>query len=152
PNCVPGGSIDVMGFHTQTEIPNYWAYARNFVLQDHMFASVASWSLPVHLSMVSGWSARCSTAGDPMSCASVVQDAALPPDYGQGQPTPDYAWTDLTYLLHSYGVSWGYYVFPGTQPDCVDDQKTCRAAPQDARSPGIWNPLPYFDDVAQDGQ
>ena len=31
------------------EIPNYWKYAHNFVLQDHMFGSVASWSLPSHL-------------------------------------------------------------------------------------------------------
>ena len=28
------------------DIPNYWTYARDFVLQDHMFGSVASWSLP----------------------------------------------------------------------------------------------------------
>ena len=27
--------------------------------------------------------------------------------------TPDYAWTDLTYLLHKYHVSWRYYVFKG---------------------------------------
>ena len=33
----------------------------------------------------------------------------------------DYAWTDLTYLLHKQGVSWGYYVFNGTEPDCDDD-------------------------------
>src|SRR5207247_3800081 len=25
---------DVMGFHTARELPNYWAYARHFVLQD----------------------------------------------------------------------------------------------------------------------
>ena len=28
---------DVMGYHDAREIPNYWAYARDFVLQDHMF-------------------------------------------------------------------------------------------------------------------
>src|SRR5579859_3755781 len=50
---------DVMGYHTGSDIPNYWAYARNYVLQDHMFESDASWSLPSHLYMVSGWSARC---------------------------------------------------------------------------------------------
>ena len=26
-----------MGYHDWHEIPNYWDYARNFVLQDHMF-------------------------------------------------------------------------------------------------------------------
>ena len=38
----PGCSLtpkdpDVMGYHDWHEIPNYWDYARNFVLQDHMF-------------------------------------------------------------------------------------------------------------------
>ena len=43
-----------MGYHDWHEIPNYWGYARNFVLQDHMFEGVNSWSLPAHLSLVSG--------------------------------------------------------------------------------------------------
>ena len=34
---------DVMGYHDADELPNYWAYAQNFVLQDQMFASVRSW-------------------------------------------------------------------------------------------------------------
>ena len=38
---------DVMGYHTQSDIPNYWTYAKDFVLQDHMFEPNASWSLPV---------------------------------------------------------------------------------------------------------
>ena len=42
-----------MGYHDAREIPNYWAYARNFVLQDHMFEPNKSWSLPAHLLMVS---------------------------------------------------------------------------------------------------
>src|SRR5256885_5901500 len=37
---------DVMGYHTASEIPNYWAYAHHFVLQDHLFEGVRSWSLP----------------------------------------------------------------------------------------------------------
>ena len=52
---------DVMGYHDAREIPNYWAYARHFVLQDHMFQPDTSWSLPAHLFMVSEWSARCRT-------------------------------------------------------------------------------------------
>src|SRR5215831_2682170 len=49
PACSPGATPDVMGYHTGAEIPNYWAYAKNFVLQDHMFEPVKSWSLPEHL-------------------------------------------------------------------------------------------------------
>lgn len=156
PNCIPGARVDVVGYHTAAEIPNYWSYARHFVLQDHMFASVNSWSLPSHLYMVSGWSARCVKLGDPMSCVTAVGNAPLPPDFvlpsGKHPPPPDYAWTDITYLLHRSGVSWGYFVFPGTAPDCADDAMTCHALPQNPKTPGIWNPLPYFETVKQDRQ
>src|SRR5689334_94546 len=57
------GHPDVMGYHDEHEIPNYWSYARHFVLQDHMFEPNMSWSLPQHLFMVSGWSAVCTRAG-----------------------------------------------------------------------------------------
>ena len=46
--------IDVMGYKDARDIPNYWAYAQNFTLQDHLFEPNASWSLPQHLYMVSG--------------------------------------------------------------------------------------------------
>ena len=49
---------DVMGYHVGSDIPNYWAYAKNFVLQDHMFEAPGSWSLPSHLYEVSAWSAN----------------------------------------------------------------------------------------------
>ena len=76
PDCtvVPDGPQpvpDAIGYHTAREIPNYWTYARDFVLQDHLFEQVASWSLPQHLYMVSGWSARCS-AGSSATAASII--------------------------------------------------------------------------------
>jgi phospholipase C len=142
-----------MGYHDGREIPNYWAYARNFVLQDHMFEPNMSWSLPAHLFTVSEWSARC-TEHDPSSCENEVQSPGLPPDFAKrrhpNRPDPIYAWTDLTYLLHRAGVSWRYYVASGEEPDCEDDALlTCPGVHQDAKTPGIWNPLPYFDTVRQ---
>ena len=56
----PNGAPDVMGYHTADEIPNYWAYAQRYTLQDRMFAPSDSWTLPAHLYLVSGWSATCS--------------------------------------------------------------------------------------------
>src|SRR5256886_26352 len=44
PACTNAATPDVMGYHTQSDIPNYWAYANNFVLQDHMFEPNASWN------------------------------------------------------------------------------------------------------------
>ena len=77
PRCELGKPVDVMGYHDAREIPNYWAYAHQFVLQDHMFEPNDGWSLPAHLFAVSAWSALCTKPTDPMSCRSDLDD---PPD------------------------------------------------------------------------
>src|SRR5689334_8616925 len=105
PVCTIPGATDVMGYHDGETIPNYWAYAKNFVLQDHMFEPNLSWSLPAHLFEVSGWSARCAIAGEPLSCTNALESPASPPDFNKQGSVPDYAWTDLTYLLHRHNVS-----------------------------------------------
>lgn len=149
PICTNSTSPDVMGYHDAREIPNYWTYAKDFVLQDHMFEPNASWSLPSHLFMVSAWSAQCTTKGDPNSCTNALNG---PPGKGTNVKGNDYAWTDLTYLLHKNNISWAYYLSKGSEPDCADDQMLCQQKPQKANVPGIWNPLPQFDTVQQDGQ
>jgi phospholipase C len=214
PVCLPSSPPDVMGYHDAREIPNYWTYAKDFVLQDHMFESVDSWSLPAHLYLVSGWSAHC-TSTNPDSCTNDPEQGAaaaqglslkdLPPAFrscmaahgvtrfsstsvtdpkviaageaclryltpadlqlllgnggkggGEAQQLGLYSWTDLTYLLHKAHVSWAYYVQSGIQPDCDDnpDQTAAGCAPvaQGAGTPSIWNPLPDFTDVKEDGQ
>jgi phospholipase C len=95
--------------------------------------------------LVSEWSARC-TSASPESCRNELQNP------GQTQISP-YAWTDLTYLLHQRHVSWAYYLDQGAEPDCVDEQMACTPPPQQrAAVPGIWNPLPRFVDVKEDGE
>jgi len=152
PACTNGNGRDVMGFKDGRDLPNYWTYAQKFVLQDHLFEPNSSWSLPQHLYMVSEWSAKCSRAKDPQSCFSELQNPAPPPDFG-GRRDPSYAWTDLTYLLFKKKVSWKYYVATGTEPDCEDaTETTCLQNGQNAGTPGIWNPLPYFATVQDDRQ
>jgi phospholipase C len=157
PACSPCTSnassqcIDVMGYHDGSELPNYWKYAHDYVLQDQMFEPNASWSLPEHLYQVSEWSAYCTNSLNPFSCTNALQ-SPNPPGAPLDQ-TPLYAWTDMTYLLYKNNVSWAYYVFKGTEPDCENDQAvTCTSVPQNAATPGIWNPLPHFTDVHQDNQ
>ena len=147
PGCAPGATPDVMGWHDAREIPNYWAYASNFVLQDKMFEPNSSWSLPAHLFMVSAWSAKCTRPGDPSSCVSSLNGPS-----GVNVAGNDYAWTDLTYMLYKSNISWAYYLSEGNEPDCEDDAMLCQAKPQNRTVPGIWNPLPAFDTVKQDGQ
>jgi phospholipase C len=149
PNCTNGTLIDVMGYHTDAEIPNYWSYAKTFVLHDHMFQPNNSWSYPQHICMVSGWTAEC-TADDAMSCKTNVDaDGVTPFKAGAGN---HYPWTDLTYLLHKAGVSWKYYLSQGMDPHCGNDPSECQPIPMDPTVPSIWNPLPDFDDVTEDGE
>jgi phospholipase C len=207
PICSGSAPPDVMGYHDAREIPNYWRWAHDFALQDRMFEPNASWSLPAHLFLVSGWSAHCTRDGDPQSC---VNDDELSgfhtgdisggkDDRGARRLTPlsrclaahgiprrpwgldlhdhrmpsavaacrslaprrvvrqlteqaNYAWTDLTYLLHSNHVSWRYYVREGLQPDCADGNANCTPPPQRVTTPEIWNPLPSFTTVRTNGQ
>jgi phospholipase C len=157
PACSPcgqstaGACVDVMGYHDAREIPNYWAYAQNYVLQDDMFASSLSWSLPEHLFLVSGWSAACPDGDpNPMDCSNSLE---LWPQRPEVDPNATYAWTDITYLLHKAGVSWNYFVFRGAEPDCESDEAmSCAPVQQGPTTPGIWNPLPHFTDVREDGQ
>jgi phospholipase C len=160
PECSNSATPDVMGYHTAAEIPNYWTYAKDFVLDDHMFEPVASWSLPDHLYLVSGWSARCSNP-NPTSCKNNIVGPYTPAqmqkyvDQAITTGTADVtdAWTDITWLLYNRHVSWAYYVQTGDQPDCEDDSAvTCTPVPQSYRTPGIWNPLPIFEDVQKDHQ
>jgi len=164
PACANSATSDVMGYHTASDIPNYWAYARDFVLQDHMFEPNASWSLPAHLFMVSEWSAHCTEHDNPGSCSNALQKPGTPVNSpavwgglagvaAPGGKAPIYAWTDLTWLLYRDHVSWGYYMVSGTEPDCEDDAAlSCAPVQQNSHTPGIWNPLPWFDTVKADGQ
>jgi phospholipase C len=148
--------VDVMGYHDAREIPNYWTYAHEFVLQDDMFESAASWSLPEHLYLVSAWSAVCPRADpNPLDCVGSLEP--VHPGLGwEGPIVPGkatYAWTDITYLLHKANVSWRYYVLAGDEPDCeIDEAMSCLGVAQDYQTPGIWNPLADFTDVNEDGQ
>jgi phospholipase C len=89
---------NVMSHYDARQIPNYWAYARNFVLQDHLFESNWGSSLPAHLYLVSGWSAQCRNAYRAGTCTT---NLANPQELLRRLPHgPIYGWTDLTFLLH----------------------------------------------------
>ena len=118
---------DVMGYHNYHEIPNYWNYALLYVLQDHMFESVASYSLPAHLYMLAAQS------------GGYVN--------GASQPRPStYNFPEITELLTSGKIDWKYYVTSGTEPD-TEDAHVVGSESQEQQDPDkytLWNPLPAF--------
>ena len=153
----PRESDAVMGYHDGGDIPNYWAYAKHFVLQDRMFEALHSWSFPSHLYLVSAWSATCGQTDNPKSCVS----ALMPKDRTLKNPSP-FAWTDITYLLHQAHVSWVYYLDHGAQQPPPGGPRAggafrmpaARLAAEQPTSgvPVIWNVLPGFTDVNEDDQ
>jgi phospholipase C len=121
-----------------------------------MFAPVDSWTLPSHLFLVSGWSASCTDPHDPMSCTS-NKDLRGPGEMHQYGTPPNYAWTDITWLLHDHDVSWAYYTGLDTCSfgPCDD---TCSFGSCDqwttkwGKTPTGKNPLPGFTDLYETHQ
>jgi phospholipase C len=153
PACARLRHPNLMSYHDGRQIPNYWTYARNFVLQDHMFEPNWGWSLPAHLWLVSGWSAQCR---DPYKAGTCTTNLAT--GHGPSEPLrryphgPLYGWTDLTYLLHRYRITWASYVEKGAAPDCLAGPIRCYTRLRQPSTPGFWNPLPDFTDVREDHQ
>ncbi|MGH2636883.1 MAG: alkaline phosphatase family protein [Actinomycetota bacterium] len=147
PYLGPQGQPDVMSYLTKREIPNYWTYAREFVLQDHMFAPADSWTLPAHLFLVSAWAARCEDPRDPMSCVSDLELQEESQIQRTREDVPIWAWTDITYLLHEQDVSWSYFVGDDT---CLFDP--CPKDKDGRRTVPHQNPLPWFTTVRQNHQ
>jgi phospholipase C len=136
---------DVMGFHTAAEIPNYWTYAQNYMLQDHLYEPVGQWSGGSHLVLTSEWAAKCRNLKNPLSCVS----SPSVPAYTPGHVAP-FAWTNLAWLLDNMGVSWRYYLSEGGTPDCDDqtDTDTCDPEVQKSTVSSPWNPMPGFTTFA----
>jgi phospholipase C len=90
------GHSDAMGYYTGATIPNYWAYAAHFTLDDMFFASLMGPSLPNHLYTVAG------------QAGGWMWNMWLPPTCG-------FAFPDVPAQLTAAGVSWTDY--SGTPPN-----------------------------------
>ena len=141
------GVPDVMGYHTAAEIPNYWAYASHYMLQDQMFAPTDSWTLPSHLYLISAWSAKCTDLTTPDPDASSCTTNIDHPGGMEGVPfgvVPDmqYRWASIPWLLDKASVPWAYYVGQDTclQPQCPP------AGPEE--TPRSWMAISGFRNVA----
>ena len=202
PICASSAPPDVMGYHDAREIPNYWRWAHDFTLQDHMFEPDR---LVEPARRTSSWSPAgrraARAAAIPMSCVNDDELGGFKTAQITGKPGADgpatnaaaalravtrclerhgirrqpygldlreprlpdalalcrhlappaeakrlteygnYAWTDLTWLMHMHHVSWRYYIHKGTAPENIP-----------STTAEIWDPLPSFTDVRRDGQ
>jgi phospholipase C len=138
-----------LGYYNASDIPIFWRYAQDYTLEDNLFEQVSSWSFPSHVFLLSEWAASCTSPTNPLSCTGTPKMGF--PGWSTWPAPNTLPWTDITYLLHAYGVSWGYYNADGTQPVC--SASGCTMSKGTSQGTHIWwNPLPWFLDVQQDQQ
>ena len=126
---VIGGSGDYLSYTQlwQADIPNYWAYAQNFVLADNTFSSLQGPSFPNHLYTVAAQSGGAISNGSgPPGCdapsTSTVQ--VLDPNTKViSNVYPCFDFPTIADLLDSAGLGWKYY------------------APPNPESKALWSPL-----------
>lgn len=103
----------------ESDIPNYWAYARQFVLADQYFTSVHGPSLPNHLYMVAAQAAGAIDDGGnpgngrycdgtPSGLVSVMDDQG-----NTSLQSPCFDFPTLPDSLQRAGLTWKYYADDG---------------------------------------
>jgi phospholipase C len=121
-DLVTGGSVngDYLGFQQlhQTDIPNYWKYAQNFVLADNMFSSLQGASFPNHLYTIAAQSGgvwnntlQIDGKGQIWGCDANpnAQVPAMDLNRIVTKPFPCFDFQTLADLLDGAGLTWKYY-------------------------------------------
>jgi phospholipase C len=120
PRAVVHGHDYVDTAYTHGDIPNYWAYAKHFVLADNFFSTVAAGSFPNHLVMITSTAQHID--GDPVessynprswgcdSHAGTVVDMLLSGRHSEVAPC--FNVKTLADEAQEAGDSWKYYAAP----------------------------------------
>jgi phospholipase C len=136
------GSNYTMGYLDDRDIPNYWDYARHYVLADRFFSSLAGPSLPNHLYTVAAQSGGlitnvCSADHDIDELKTVMDDE------------DGFSFASMVKLLAAHNISWKYYLETRAPlPDGSNDP--CHVFAPEPHQFGLWNPLPGFKAVRDD--
>lgn len=122
-DVIPGGSLneDYLSLtqFQQSDIPNYWKYAQNFVLSDNTFTSLRGASFPNHLYMVAAQSGGDflnplvgNQTPNSWGCDAPVGAVSRTLNIATGlvtAPYPCYDFQTLADSLEDAGISWKYY-------------------------------------------
>ncbi len=140
---------------TQSQIPNYWSYAQNFVLNDNTFAPLMGASFPNHqfsIAAGSGPDLDHSAIGNPHTPPWGCLD---PPSvkvrlYDGENVFPCFTYSNLADEMTAAGISWKYYssqksIFNALEANQNDYQlPNANARPQDFLNDLKNNTLPNF--------
>jgi phospholipase C len=118
-DMISGGTLDAYTQATQQEIPNYWAYARQFTLADHYFTSVHGPSLPNHLFAIGAQSGgTIDNGGNPgpgVECdgSSWGTVTLIDANGNRSQGSRCFHFKTLPDALEEAGIPWKYYAEGG---------------------------------------
>ena len=125
------GSILTMGYYDRSDIPYYWDYANQYVLDDNFFSSLMGPSFPNHLYIASGTSGPLTNL-PPLclqsTCRWIVNGHVVdnPPSYYNWEGF-SLDWSTLAQELSNANVPWSWY---------DGEARPTR--------PNIWDVLPLF--------
>ena len=121
-DLIVGGNVngDFLAYtqYRESDIPNYFAYARNFVLADAFFSSLEGPSFPNHLYTVGAQSGRAinnpANSNGRWGCDAPANSRVqtLEDDGEFGHVYPCFDFDTLADRLEARGLSWKYYA-PG---------------------------------------
>ncbi len=117
--CSENGDELCLTQYYQSDIPNYWTYAQDFTLADHMYASINTGSFPNHMYTVGAQSADAinnPTAGggqgDNWGCDAnpgATVEVLDPLTMEISNVFPCFDFQTLVDLLNNAGITWRYY-------------------------------------------
>lgn len=124
------GSVLTMGYYDRSDIPYYWNYAGQYVLDDNFFSSEMGPSLPNHLYIASGADGPINSTASWVSNGNVIDNppsTLLPGGDALVNWDANLTWATLAQELSAAKVSWTWY----------DGNADPLAAT-------YWDPLPLF--------
>jgi phospholipase C len=122
---------ETMGYYSGQDIPYYWDYAENFVLDDNFFSSLMGPSFPNHLYIASGSSGN-GTLSNPNHYPWVVNGSIIDnspvtgPDF-ETKVNLNFSWASLAQELSQHQITWKWY-----------------AGAKNATALSYWDVLPAF--------
>jgi len=121
PSCTENNKLVCMSQMTQADIPNYFAYATNFVIADRMFSSISATSFPNHLYTIAATSGGVvgqafGPSSHEVGCqADQTSTAQVMDQFGNIiKLYPCFDFLTLGDVLDNAGITWTTYGPPGT--------------------------------------
>lgn len=101
----------VMGYYDNTNMPYYWDYAYNFVLDDNFFSSEMGPSAPNHLYIASGTSGpACGYAFNWIdSSCQIFDNPPINAEQNMSLYGLSLGWATMAQELQQHGISWSWY-------------------------------------------